>query len=144
MSNSPIDFKKLVIETVPHWTVQLHEDQSYLGRIVIALTRPAEVDFLDLSEDEHAAYFKVARRCKQALCELFAPDMFNHASLRNEWRQQHVHLVPRYQTPRNFGEREFVDARWGRNWAPNEKLLLPEAELLQIHATIQARLLLTP
>lgn len=141
MSTSP-DYSKLVIERDPLWTVQLHDDQTYLGRMIIALNRPAEIDWLDLSDDEHAGYFRLARRCKQALTDLFAPDMFNHASLRNEWRQQHVHLIPRYEGPRAFAGTVFEDKRWGKNWPPYEKIALPPEKLMEIHAAIKSKMAL--
>ncbi len=144
MSTPPtIDYSKFIIERGPLWTAQLHDDQTYLGRMIIALNRPAEIDWLDLEDADYTEYFRIARRCKQALTELFAPDMFNHATLRNEWRQQHVHLIPRYIEKREFAGLVFEDKRWGKNWPPYDKVSLPMEKLMEIRAAISAKMALT-
>lgn len=132
------EFARLIIHRGPVWTVQLHPDQRYLGRLVIFLNRVAEIDFLDLTEAEVLSYYSTARSAREALTRTFKPDMFNHATLRNEWRQHHWHLVPRYEGPRTFNDMTFIDPRWGKNWAPYDKLDLKDEQLLTIRDAIKA------
>jgi diadenosine tetraphosphate (Ap4A) HIT family hydrolase len=134
------DFERLVLVREPLWKLQVHECQTYLGRLVLVLNRPAEIDYLDLTDPELLAMRDLARRGRGALDKLFKPDMYNHATLRNEWRQQHWHLVPRYKAPREFAGQRFADKRWGHNWAPYDRQTTPEPILLQIRDALRAEL----
>ena len=46
----------------------------------------------------------------------------NYAWLGNDFHLHnghgHLHLIPRYKTPRSFAGRNFVDDRWGHNYVP--------------------------
>ena len=45
----------------------------------------------------------------------------NYAALSNTSPAIHVHIIPRYQDPREFSGVIFKDARWGSNYAPYDR-----------------------
>ena len=55
-----------------------------------------------------------------ALNHLFLPDKINYAALGNVFERLHVHFIPRYKTKRVFSGVDFIDTRWGKNYAPYE------------------------
>lgn len=114
-------YEKFKIEEYEHWSVYLFENQSYLGRCYIWSHRRGLVDFMDTNEMERAEFFRIGTELKKALHELFQPNLFNWASLGNISNQCHIHVVPRYQTPRQFKGEKFIDHQWGKNWSPYDK-----------------------
>ena len=128
-----------------HWKVYLHMHQQYLGRVYAAAKRPDASGFCRMASedrfrsramqpDERAELFeKVMPEIQEALCKLWQPDKFNYAELENEWEHLHLHLIPRYKAPREFGGIVFVDSQWGKNYAPYDKnFKVPEETLLRI------------
>lgn len=72
-----------------------------------------------------------------AIKELFAPDLMNYAALGNNFKHLHVHLIPRYERSRKFAGIEFIDKRWGKNYAPYDReFRLTLDELLKIKGAI--------
>lgn len=104
-----------------HWTVLLHFNQYYLGRCIVALNRHI-VDLFELQEEERRALFEmVVPDLRAALTAVFDPDLFNYAALGNQVRHLHLHVIPRYASPREFAGERFEDERWGRNYKPYPK-----------------------
>lgn len=95
-----------------HWRVFAAPEQNYLGKCIVALRRHEE-DFLALTEDEREDMWKAAHGVRDALSRLFAPDHFNYQVLGNSVRHVHMHLTPRYTSPREFGGVTFTDTHWG-------------------------------
>jgi diadenosine tetraphosphate (Ap4A) HIT family hydrolase len=110
----------LLIKDYPHWSLNLNPDQCYLGRLCLVARREDAVDFLDMTPAERDGLFQAGLEARRALTALFQPDLYNYASLGNAYRHLHVHLVPRYRERRCFLGRDFVDARWGRNFDSHE------------------------
>lgn len=123
-----IDFEKLVILPADGWIWQVHENQSYLGRSVFRLTRPATASIAHCTEEEWSALRSLLRLYEQFMDQAFDPDRYNYAQLGNEYPRLHVHAVPRYRGPRAWGGHQFTDGRWGQNWPPTppSPLSLPE------------------
>lgn len=122
-----MDYERLKIREYAHWTVYLAESQYYLGRMYIWSKRdpPGLKDiFRDTTEAEWNELRAIGKDLEKALGALFQPDLINWASLGNEEKHGHhchMHVVPRYKTVRNFLGIAFVDANWGKNWAPYSK-----------------------
>lgn len=53
------------------------------------------------------------RSVRNRLSDIFQPDHFNYAFLANVVRHVHMHVMPRYQTPRTFLGSEYIDEHWG-------------------------------
>jgi diadenosine tetraphosphate (Ap4A) HIT family hydrolase len=116
-----IDFDRLRLRARPLWTWQLHENQSFLGRLVMRLNRASLASIADLSTEEWLALHSEVRQIELWLTRIFVPDRFNYAQLGNIYPQLHIHVVPRYRDPREWGGVRFVDPKWGRNWAPTPR-----------------------
>ena len=95
-----------------HWRITVARDQYYLGKCIIALRRHEE-DFLALRAEESDEMWQAARAVRNALTRCFSPDHFNYQVLGNSVRHVHMHLTPRYTSPREFGGRTFTDNHWG-------------------------------
>ena len=104
------------IKEYQHWTVYVHENQSYLGRCVIACQRAEADDLANATQEELLEFLRVIGELKNALRKAFQTDWFNYSFLGNEWRHLHCHLVPRYQAERAFEGVIFKDELWGHNW----------------------------
>ena len=122
------EFDNTVIKAYDCWTVQLFLDQKYLGRSLIKLNRH-EVDFFDINKHEREELSgKVVPQLKKALDDLFGPDLYNYASLGNDCRHLHLHIIPRYRDSREFRGVKFEDNNWNHHYKteqtfePNEQV----------------------
>ena len=118
-----------LIKDYNHWSLFLHENQCYLGRLCLVAKREDAIDFLEMTLDEREEFFLIGSAVKHALRLLFRPDLMNYASLGNSYRHLHVHFIPRYETKRFFDDIEFIDSRYGQNYEPYDRTfkLNPEA-----------------
>lgn len=136
-----MDYERFRVKDYKHWSVFVHENQYYLGRTYAWAKREGVVDLMDATEEEQKEFFIIGRAIKNALVQLFRPDLMNYAALTNEARHLHVHIVPRYASPRTFDGMEFIDERWGQNYAPyNYDFKTPEATLLKLRDLIKSKL----
>jgi len=116
-----IDFRKLEIGEYRHWKLFLNEYQCYLGRVCLVAKREDANDFIEMTEEEREEFFQIAKCVNKALKDLFNPDLMNYAALGNNFKHLHVHLIPRYEKPREFAGIGFIDKRWGKNYAPYDR-----------------------
>ncbi len=124
------DFSKNVIKEYTYWTVQVHENQSYLGRCIIACKREDALHLTDATPEEWSELQTILKELKAASEKGFQPDWFNFAFLGNEWRHLHGHLVPRYASARTFMGMNFEDKRFGTNFQTDPTFTTPE-EIIQ-------------
>ena len=109
-------FSDTVIEEYRHWELQLFTDQNYLGRSLVKLKRHA-VDLTDLRPEERKEFFeKVLPELEDVLDQVFGPDLYNQATLGNDCRHFHFHVIPRYSSERNFAGERFVDENWNSHY----------------------------
>jgi len=134
-----MNYDDLVIKSYKHWDVYLHENQCYIGRMFILLRDDQHVeDFLAIEDDVRDEFFQIGKELKKALKTLFKPDKMNYAALSNTSTKIHVHVVPRYQEPRQFDGLTFIDQRWGKNYAPYDRsFILDESVLVKIRDSIK-------
>jgi diadenosine tetraphosphate (Ap4A) HIT family hydrolase len=126
-----MDYEQLKIQSYTHWDVYVHENQCYLGRVFIQLRdKKTYEDFLDIEGDIKEEFFMVGQKVKKALRTLFKPDKMNYAALSNVSEVIHVHCVPRYKEPREFGGIIFKDERWGQHYAPYDRSFVLEKSIL--------------
>ncbi len=118
------DYSSFRIKEFNHWDLYLHENQCYLGRTFLLAKDTTALDFVEMSVDERNDFFAIATELREILEELFSPDKFNYAALGNVFRRLHVHIIPRYKTPRVFEGITFIDHQWGKNYAPYDKSFL--------------------
>lgn len=122
------------------WKIGLHPSQVYLGRSVVLLRRHVE-DFFDISEPERTELTEIGISYREALRRLFLPDQLNYAVLGNIVPHVHMHVIPRYATPRDFSGVIFNDANWGKNYAPYDtKFTVPDNVMQGIRTEIRREL----
>ncbi|MCX6811453.1 MAG: HIT family protein [Candidatus Berkelbacteria bacterium] len=130
-----------------HWVLFLNIGQQYLGRCYLALKRDGAIDiFEDTKPCELAELLRAVATIKKAMAELFGPDKYDYCSLGNEWHHCHLHLIPRYQSERQFFGFTFIDQCWGRNYALYDRNITFPNELLfqlcdALRKALSARLL---
>jgi diadenosine tetraphosphate (Ap4A) HIT family hydrolase len=113
-----VDYARLEVHRQGSWIWQVHENQSYLGRMIFRLFRSELGSLARCTADEWISLHENIRAYEYLVKELFAPDRFNYSQMGNEYPQLHVQAVPRYNSGRSWNGRVFQDMNWGRNWAP--------------------------
>lgn len=115
------EFEHTVIKDYENWEIQLFLNQCYLGRTLVKLKRHV-VDLTEVNKQERVELFeKVLPELKQAADSLFDPDLYNQATLGNDCRHFHLHVIPRYETRRKFDGKEFKDENWNSDYKPYPK-----------------------
>lgn len=119
-----------VLREAGHWRLVLNRNQNLLGKSFLALRRHCE-SVGELTETEWGELRAELIAATELLRAALAPDHFNYAFLQNLDRHVHVHVIPRYATPREFGGRLFVDEDFPgphpmRSWATSALVLGPE------------------
>ena len=122
------------------WALILNHNQNLLGKCFLALNRHLEAvtalttgDWLDLQVQ--------LRRATEMLISAFQPDHFNYAFLQNQDRHVHLHIIPRYAAPRDFGGSTFYDPDYPSHYSvPSPDLRLSADQLAALAAHLQKRL----
>lgn len=113
-----VDYARLEIHCLGSWIWQVHENQSYLGRMIIRLRRPEIRSLSHCTLDEWLSLHQNIQVYESIVQELFSPDRLNYSQMGNTYPQLHVQAVPRYASDRTWGRWIFRDENWGLNWAP--------------------------
>jgi diadenosine tetraphosphate (Ap4A) HIT family hydrolase len=121
-----------VLRESEHWRLVLNRNQNLLGKSLLALRRHCE-SVAELTGEEWVALQGELAAAGDLLSAALSPDQFNYALLQNVDRHVHVHVIPRYASPREFGGRTFVDEDFPgpqpmRGWATTS-LVLDSEEL---------------
>jgi diadenosine tetraphosphate (Ap4A) HIT family hydrolase len=133
-------YKDLRIKEYVHWVVNIHENQGYLGRCVVACKREDALDLADATPAEREELFMLLFEIRKAAKDVFQPDWFNYAFLGNEWRHLHGHVIPRYASSREFAGTRFTDELWGKNWRTDKTFVTPPDLLKKVVTAYQAGL----
>jgi len=83
----------------------------------------------DVTAAEWAELQRELARATRALAATFRPDHVNYAFLQNQDRHVHLHIIPRYASPRSFGVQVFADPDYPGHYAvpsPARRLAPPE------------------
>src|SRR5262245_45311827 len=96
-----------------------------------------ETDVTRLTEAEWSDLRRYLRRVTAALDSLFQPDTYNFAFLMNEDRWVHLHVVPRYESPREWAGERFEDPHFGSLFGAELRLLDADA-LLRLGRAVAA------
>lgn len=127
----------MLIKKYKYWTVLINSNQCYLGRCIVKLNRHI-VDLFDIKKEEREELFEVMKQLRNALKQMFKPDLFNYSSLGNEVQHLHIHFIPRYEKKRTFKGVEFVDERWGHHYKPyNKEFKIPDLVLDELKELIK-------
>lgn len=141
MPQNEINYEKFKIKDYKHWSLFLYKNQYYLGRVVVWAKREDAIDFISMTPEEREEFFSIGAEVVRVLSALFEPDLMNYASLGNVTKHLHIHVIPRYTSPREFGGITFIDANWGRNYAPYDtEFKVTEETLMRIKDAIKNKL----
>lgn len=126
-----------VIAQGDHWLVVLNRNQNLLGKSLLVLDRHEE-QVIRLTEREWHELHVLLDRVTRAATDAFGPDHFNYAFLQNQDRHVHLHVVPRYATPRTVRGQSFVDSTWPDHYAVGETAALSDAQLADLAERLAA------
>src|SRR5215468_9465996 len=116
-----VEYARLEVCRLGSWIWQIHENQSYLGRMILRLSRSETGSLSHCTSEEWVSLRENLRAYENLLERLFAPDRFNYSQLGNVFSQLHVQAVPRYAADRTWRNMVFHDRNWGKNWAPTPR-----------------------
>jgi diadenosine tetraphosphate (Ap4A) HIT family hydrolase len=123
-----------------YWILILNHSQRFLGACIWVLKRHIE-SISELSPEEWADLHPQLSRTRQALIEQFQPDHFNYAFLQNQDRHVHMHILPRYATPRDYLGIHFNDPDYPSHYTvPAPSRFLKSEQYQVIVTTIQSSL----
>lgn len=127
-----MDYSKLDIKEYKYWKILLHSNQCYLGTTIVWCKRDV-IDFFDMTDEEKEEFWKITKKLRNVLIELFKPDLINYVALGNVTHHLHFKIMPRYKTERISHGIEFLDERWGKNPSPyNKDFKIPEDVMMKI------------
>ena len=131
------DYTKFLIKSYKYWEVNIHENQSYLGRLVVWCKREDALDLTEATKEEQKELFIILNDLRKAINKTFKPDWLNHAFLGNEMRHLHCHFIPRYAKPVEFMGVKFEDKHWGHNYRTDHDFKTPKKVLSAIQDKIK-------
>jgi len=147
MSDSIIasEYVPRILKEYRHFILLLSSDQHYLGRSLAWLSRSGEMQrFSQLTEEEIKELQGITSAYEKAVEALWQADHMNYLWLGNNFHEHkghgHMHLIPRYEKPREFQGITFLDTEWGRNCFPHQDFIPPEEVLTAIGEALRAEL----
>jgi len=137
-----MDYEQLKIKKFEQWDLYLHKNQfPYIGRCYAWAIRPEADKVSDMNTHEREELFTIViPSWEKAIKEIYGEIRPNIAILGNETPHLHAHLIPRFQTPRQFHGIEFTDPNPKGNYAPYPKKDIPLEILLRIRDEIRAKI----
>lgn len=117
LCNPSNEYEGLHIKSYKYWHIELRSNQNYLGWCLIVLNRHIE-DLMDITISERQELFKITKRLRDGIKDIFHPDSFNYASLGNVTNHVHLQFIPRYAKTITFQGNEFSDKNFGSNYSP--------------------------
>lgn len=114
--------KNLLFET-KYWELILHEDQTYLGRCVLA-SKTEKKHFSEFTNEEAIEMFEIMKKTEVAMIKAFDATHFNWTALNNDAYKEdnphkysyHIHLRPRYSHSVIIGGYEFKDPNFAHHY----------------------------
>lgn len=141
MNQYPSSEHGIYIHEFKYWNLYLHPNQCYLGRCYLWAKRLDAIDLMEMLDAEWLELRAIGQNIKKTLDAIFSPDLYNYASLGNTGHHLHIHFIPRYATPRFFQNIQFIDTRWGKNYAPYNKEYFMPLDICQAIAFTIAEIL---
>ncbi|MFA6460969.1 MAG: hypothetical protein WCV90_01780 [Candidatus Woesearchaeota archaeon] len=136
-----MDYEQFKIDSGQYWDIFLHTNQELLGRSYFWY-KGEEEDLMEIPEVASLELMVNGKRLQTALTKLFHPDKFDYFSFNYRTTHLHFHVLPRYEHPRHFADREFIDPEFGRTYHGKQQQLIPLEVLLGIKDRIAGRYLI--
>jgi diadenosine tetraphosphate (Ap4A) HIT family hydrolase len=132
-----------ILKEYKYWTLLLYDKPApFLGRAVAWLAREGAMQrYSGLQDEELKELGLVLREYEQALQKLWQPDHINYLWLGNLFREHkghgHMHIIPRYSTPREFDGVQFIDKRYGDFHFPYESPNFSRAQMEKVRDALR-------
>ncbi|QIL50157.1 HIT family protein [Weissella coleopterorum] len=101
--NAEQDSKMTAITSLSVSTVYLNHDQTYAGRVIVALNWHVD-EMFELTDGQRNAFFKDVSIVAQVLMDVFWADKINYGIYGDLVSHLHVHMVPKKKSEAGFGE----------------------------------------
>jgi diadenosine tetraphosphate (Ap4A) HIT family hydrolase len=138
MNTSSIDFAKLLIKTYDHWELYLYRKQAHLGRCYLWAKEDNDREWWNMGTTRLLEEMRIMQDLGVALNTCFQPDRINTAWLQNENPHLHMHIIPRYETPRIFDNITFTDTNTrGPPWPYDKNFPVPDTTIVAIRDAIK-------
>lgn len=120
-----------------HWFLMLRPQQPTLGAMLLVIRgdirRMADIPAAGFTE-----LHRIAGDIDRALQATIGYDKLNHIQLGMVDPQIHFHVLPRYETPREFEGGTFPDTHWPGPPQIGEALEISEAQFAALKETLKA------
>ena len=100
-----------VIKDYTYWSVLVRPKQVTLGSMVLIAKSDAKA-YSELSAEAFAEMHEVIADIEAAARQAFSYEKINYLMLMMKDPQVHAHVIPRYGSPKQFGETVFTDPGW--------------------------------
>ena len=100
-----------VIRDYRYWSVLLRPQQVTLGSLVL-IAKERVTAFAELSPAAFVELKNVTVDIESTLKSVFNYDKLNYLMLMMVDPDVHFHVIPRYNSPRTWADREFSDSAW--------------------------------
>lgn len=121
-----------------HWIVQLRPAQVTLGSLVLVCKENAS-RFGEIGPAASAELHRVTARIEQVLGDAFQNDKINYLMLMMVDPDVHFHVLPRYESDRDYEGTAFTDASWPGPPQITSALDVPEAVMTALKNDLTAR-----
>lgn len=141
------EWKQGELKVYDHWISSVSTRQHTLGSCVIKARRQGVERISELTEEELKELTLAMKELEMALQQhpAFVPNRFNYLQLGNSLHQLHFHMIPRYQTNREFAGLVWEDPEFGHppifsDFKPDMEIILKiKQELLNFYPKNSAR-----
>jgi diadenosine tetraphosphate (Ap4A) HIT family hydrolase len=121
-----------LIREFEFWYLNIHINQSFLGRTVALHKKPNLIQLCQTSPYEREELFDIHCYIEYATKKLYDWDRLNYAILGNEYKRLHAHFVPRYERDVKKGGHIFKDANPDMNFITDKSFVTPDNLLHEI------------
>ncbi|KUM73767.1 HIT family protein [Streptomyces griseorubiginosus] len=102
---------ELTIHSTEYWTWSVRPVHSTLGSGILSLNRFAD-SFSGITPEEGADLATMTRHIESKLADAFQPQKMNYVMLMMVDTHLHFHVLPRYDTEKQFADLKWVDSNW--------------------------------
>lgn len=107
------EWNKLWVAKVDDWTIGVTGDQHLLGQLILFPPEKVHGSIVHMSNTELLKFKQIGLLAEELLKDTFQSEWFNYNQAGNVIRDLHIHLQPRYSSPKDFAGYTFTDEGWG-------------------------------
>ncbi len=132
------DKKNNLLKDYKHWSVLVRNVNTTLGNCVV-ISKEHHDGLGESSKEEMAELAVIAKELETAIKKTFNCQRFNWLCLMMKDHHNHFHVLPRYDSPRQFAGGTWTDEGWPK-MAGGEKAEISSEILAEIKKALQANL----